>query len=869
MASFAGLVTIDGLKDLPIRAADENSACCSAQQRCCRREQSSRSLVESATELPPVTNVAFAGELFELSDELSTDDQVHSEESYRRTASSLCTEATLSSPGTDFIGKRLLKYGIVPLERKAIHASTATTSVKLAVEEVRRWLFVEGGHFRSVQSLMTNYCIFVRDILGIPVDRLLYGGLGLHPKLTGLLWKWEPNDFVFREMPEDVFARRFEIFSPHEPFCVLERGLADFVRIKASDKFIPPDTEKWFRGEHYVDYFALPDIHRSEARGSLAWATKDPNGFSDEHISFFEITLPALTTVLRLHANDLVLRTLTERMEREIKERTNELEEANRQLAHANDQLASQSEKQLQHFACMSHEIRTPLNCIVGMASLLLEQPGTMAPEVVESVQMIHSSADLLHAVVDDVLDYSKMESGVFEVDIRPTNLQETLNAVVHAMQEKAAQKSVRIVPTFGPTLPHIIGTDPRRLQQIMYNLLGNACKFSRMGEKVELNVSLESNASSSSQHVLRFAIKDYGKGIHEKDFEAIFRPFDQAGKETQTIYGGTGLGLSITLALVDRLGGRITVDSKVGEFSEFVVEFPSDGKHLDVAGVTEALADTTIVLLTSEEPRDGPFRPEVAKVFALDVVVAKNWDQLEEKMLESSRSWCRERLIIVVPVNGYNRVRFQGIRALIKSCTLITYGRTQAPEDSCIHWQSFHSIFPIVALTQIIDRQRFVEVVKESGGHQTDYKMVTSTIVLDDEATKDRNNTCEMESPRILIAEDNLINQKVLVRVLRNLGIQDVDIVDDGLKAVEACGRKAYSLVFMDLQMPFMDGLQSTKFIKSQVTSNPPKIIFCTAHALEDFRQQVHDVGADGFISKPYNVKKIGSCLQEHLGRH
>jgi hypothetical protein len=177
----------------------------------------------------------------------------------------------------DIISKKLLKYGItMPLEKKSIHAFKASRDTKNRVEEVHRWLFVEGGHYDSVEGLMTNYCRFVRE-LGIPVDRMLYGGLGLHPRLTGFLWKWTPEEFVFREMPPEVFERRFELFSPHEPFCILEKGEADYVRIRKSDIYIPPDTEKWFRGENYVDYFALPDIYRNESKGSLAWATKDEN----------------------------------------------------------------------------------------------------------------------------------------------------------------------------------------------------------------------------------------------------------------------------------------------------------------------------------------------------------------------------------------------------------------------------------------------------------------------------------------------------------------------------------------------------------------------------------------------------------------
>jgi signal transduction histidine kinase len=197
-----------------------------------------------------------------------------------------------------------------------------------------------------------------------------------------------------------------------------------------------------------VDYFALPDIYRNESKGSLAWATKDENGFVDEHIAFFELTLPALTTVLRTHTNDLVLLTLTHR--------TQELVEANQKLMRAMDQLAIQSQKQREHFACMSHEIRTLLK-IVSLEFRLYywTRPQTLCPEVTESMQMVNTSADLLAAVVTQVLDYSKMESGVFQVDVRPTNLQDTIDMVVHTTlgkkkndQECCSYRTVLWIPS-------------------------------------------------------------------------------------------------------------------------------------------------------------------------------------------------------------------------------------------------------------------------------------------------------------------------------------------------------------------------------------------------------------------------------------
>lgn len=483
--------------------------------------------------------------------------------------SSGLTEGTNETSGTE---------GVFDIPTKI---RTAPLHVQMAVEEIHRWLFTEGGHFEDVKTLMTQYSIYVREHFGIPLDRMFCGGIGLHPKLTAYIWQWEVDEeFVFKEIPTHIFETRNEIFSPDEPFCVLEQGRADHIRIRDTDSYIPPDTSKWFRAGKYKDYFALPDIHKGVSKGGLAWSTKCPNGFCDDDIQFFRMTHAALTTIMRLHTNDLVLNTLTDRMESEIKDRTNELAITNRKLEEANQEISCHASKQLEHFACMSHEIRTPLNCIVGLTTLLLESED-LNEELMDTIRMVYNSADLVQGVVNDVLDYAKIESGHFELDVRPNDLQTTLNSVVHSISNKVQDKNVEVRTSYCANLGPMMTTDSRRLQQILYNILGNAAKFSREGTTIDFKVQVvmaasDNDSSGSNQHKIRFSVKDYGKGIEEKNFEKIFQPFSQASKETQTIYGGTGLGLSITKNLVARLGGTIAIKSEIDKFTEFIVDLPS-----------------------------------------------------------------------------------------------------------------------------------------------------------------------------------------------------------------------------------------------------------------------------------------------------
>jgi len=817
--------------------------------------------------------------------------------------SSFCSLSSSLSKGEEHISSRLKRYGIVR-RKKSVPASrvrTAPLHVQMAVEEVHRWLFVEGGHFEDVQSLMTEYSNYIREEFGIPLDRLYYGGVGLHPKLTAYLWRWEPTEFEHREMPQEIFERRNELFSPDEPFCVLEQGRAEFVRIRDSDTYIPPDTEKWFRAGGYKDYFALPDIHRGVSKGGLAWSTKNPDGFSEDDIQFFQLTHSALTTIMRLHTNDLVLKTLTDRMEKEIDDRTNELASANRKLELANAEISKQSAKQLEHFASMSHEIRTPLNCIVGLSSLLLDSDD-MSDANMDSIKMIHSSADLLAGVVNDVLDYAKLESGHFEVDIRSIDLQSTVDAVVLSISNKVMEKNVKVRTNYCGMLPRMINTDSRRLQQILYNLLGNAGKFSRDGTFIDFSIRLVTD-TSSGQNKIRFAVKDYGKGIDKSDFESIFRPFSQASKETQTIYGGTGLGLSITSKLINKLGGTISVDSELGKYAEFVVELPYDGDIIDPSVYKQKLRNTTIVILDQNEKFTStysmedefmPLCPTLVKVAGLSVIRSSKWLELKEK-LGLDVGGKHYVFLVNQDLEEMNAIEHMKTRLGEGNSSWFTFG--SKPTGNIRHFKSLTGIFPSILLDTISEAVAFDYAKRDRDANKSkklsslrssniavegiadkplmklgtqkgscDAAITSSTLKpVSSESTplpeKKSPVKCPPKSTKVLYAEDNLVNQKVLERVLKRLGVSDITIVDNGLKAVQLCETNKYDCIFMDMQMPVMDGLEACERIMARDPKE--KVVFVTAHALSDFKERADAAGAFDFVSKPFNIQKIDSLLK------
>lgn len=372
------------------------------------------------------------------------------------------------------------------------------------VSEIQGWLFMEGGTLRDVDSLLTRYCELCRKH-GIPLDRLFVAGMMMHPHTSACVWKWELGcDFTEDVVPPEAFEP--QNFNEDEPFAVLMKGKAMEYRL-TRDSEIPPGCD-WFLDGGYQEYYALPMYHNGKFKGAMAWSTKSRYLFSVDHLRIFTQSLGALSTVLRLYANDLVIDNAMLRLEEAVQAQTSMLAEANAELELANRKIVDQAQKQLKHFAMMSHEIRTPLNCIVGISNLMLDS--CEDDNMRESIEMITSSGDLLLAVVDDVLDYSKLAAGKVETRIAPTKLTVPVHTVENAIRTKARENKLALRTHYSPDLPEYVMTDARRLQQILYNLLGNAAKFGSTGDYVDFTIDLE----PTDPNFLRFSIKDYGKGI-------------------------------------------------------------------------------------------------------------------------------------------------------------------------------------------------------------------------------------------------------------------------------------------------------------------------------------------------------------------
>jgi CheY-like chemotaxis protein len=489
---------------------------------------------------------------------------------------------------------------------------------------------------------------------------------------------------------------------------------------------------------------------------------------------------------------------------------------------------------------------------------------------------MIVASSDLLLTVVNDVLDYSKLESGNVDIEIRQCSLQETLNSVVHAIEAKAVSKNVSLCTIYDARICDVINTDGRRLQQILYNLLGNAIKFSKEGGVVELRISLcapfssrnDENSYSPSpekiakptnekvgeeREVLRFTVKDYGQGVAKKDFETIFEPFRQAGAETEAVYGGTGLGLPITAKLVQGLGGIVFVKSEEGQWSEFSVDLPCSATSADIEGISSELKMATL-LLVSDQPEVTDQVSGMFRQFNVDFSAFCDMQELEA-WIGVDGNLSRERsYICVVHENLHDRKIYKVLSTSAKAVLVIFGPKQSAEEDAQGRYRSLVRVLPSVLMKCMGAHLEATEPISQA-----------STGLVNAGVSTGANIDLYHQELRVLVAEDNAINQKVLQRILNRLGINNVVVVDNVQEAVDREAAEPFDVVLMDMQMPLLDGVAACEIIMKRQGGHPKaKVAFVTAHASEQFETECLKVGASDFVTKPFNIRDIERCLQK-----